>query len=103
MVILGSFSTARLGDGEYEFGEILSLVETPILTEALLHERWENHDLAAEAYWKATIQSDRVRFVGTVLSDVRRQIELTVVFREPERVETFCVTLGDYNRFRTVN
>ena len=103
MVILGSFSTARLGDGEYEFGEIVSLAETPVLTQALLNERWENHNLVAEAHWKAVIQSDRVRFVGTVLSDVRRQIELTVVFRDPERVETFCVTLGNYNRFRNDN
>ena len=100
MVNLGSFCVKPLGDDEYENGTIVPLTETPVLTLALLTERWENFDQNDETHWKSVIQSDAPRFVGTVLSDVRRQVEITVVYRSPHRVVTFCVTLGDYSRFQ---
>ena len=100
MVNEGSFSTAKLGDDEYDDGTLVPLSETPLLATALLNERWENFSLSEETHWKSVIRSNLLRFVGTVLSDVRRQVEVSLIYREPYKIESFCVTLGNYGRFQ---
>ena len=102
MVVEGSYSKSKLGDNEYDDGTLVPLSETPILRQALLTERWENFELHEEIHWKSVLQSGRLRFAGTVLSDVRRQVELSMIFQDPYRMESFCVTLGNYSRFQTV-
>ena len=99
----GSFSSEKLGDNEYEDGTLVPLSETPLLAHALLTERWENFSLNEEAHWKSVLQSNNIRFAGTVLSDVRRQVELSIIYRDPYRMDVFCVTLGNYGRFQAMN
>ena len=76
------------------------------LKEAITTELWLNLSPQTRDYWLAIMQSDLVRFVGTVISRSRCQIEITIRFRERHAVhgymESFCITLQQFNRFRSL-
>ena len=103
MAIAPSMSLRELGDDEYDDGEVYGLTLTTPLGRAITSERWLNMDPARQAFWLNEISTPRVKFVGTVLSPQRQQVELTVIYYDSagntgHRV-SFCITLNDFNRF----
>ena len=103
MVQEGSTSQLPLKEDEYGSGEIVALTRTPILTRALFNERWLNISEETQEYWLSVIRSGSLRFVGTILSETRQQVELTLIYPESSpQAETyihFCVSLPDFRRF----
>ena len=98
-----SMSLQELTGNQYDDGEIYPLDITSPLGQALLLEQWLNLPSSHQAYWISEMYSPRVKFVGTVLSRVRQQVELTYVYRDSigntgHRV-SFCVSLPDFSRF----
>ena len=100
-----SMSTEPLSSGEYSDGEIYSLwaPERVILMHAILTEPWLNMSAETRKNWLILIQSPYVRFVGTVLSRARQQVEITIVFHQPHPVHgcitELCVSLIEFQRF----
>ena len=101
-----SLSTQPLEGDDFEDGEIYSL-ELPsrsILRQAIQNEMWLNMALETRQYWLDLMSSARVRFVGTVVSHARRQVEITIVFSEDHPLfggmVAFCVSLVAFHRFR---
>ena len=99
-------STRSLGASEYRDGEVhdLNAPNRAVLRTALMQEDWLNMSDATRRYWLQLMTSESVRFVGTVISLVRSQIEITIVFSEAHPLYpgmvSFCVTLSNFWRFR---
>ena len=85
----------------------LLVTETPRLYQVVLEDEWLNFEVEAQKELKDTLLSDQILCIATLLSNYRRQIELTVVFKEPRPCGTFlvrfCVTLGDFNRLANLD
>ena len=103
MTITPSMSMKELGDHEYDDGELYPLTPTNALGRAITSERWLNVAPACQSYWLAEISSPRVKFVGTVLSRVRQQVELHVIYYDRSgntgHQRSFCITLENFGRF----
>ena len=97
------YDTSSLKDGEYENGEIIRLDPESALGVALLSEVWLNWPLDAQRRWKSIMVLPDIRFVGTIMSPVRQQIEVTIVSRQHVPGmgihAEFCVTLSNFQRF----
>ena len=99
---MSSFSLSPLGDNEYDDGEVYRLDQTTELGRAIMHEQWLNMTTRHRSYWLSVINSGRCRFVGTVWSSVRRQVELTLIFNDSTFLggsTVFCITLSNPSRF----
>ena len=100
---LPSYSTAPLGDNEYEDGELVPISSTTVLGRAVMFDPWLNFTPAQHAFWLNEISSPQVKFVGTVLSAARKQVELHIIYRnqagETSYEEKFCITLPGFERF----
>jgi len=101
-----SMSSRPLDGSEYTDGEIYD-IDTPsraLLRIALIDEPWANMSDLSRQTWLDLMFSDATRFVGTVLSAVRAQVEVTIVFNQPHPqyggMVAFCVTLFRFQRFR---
>ena len=98
-----SMSLKQLSDNEYDDGELYQLDVSNSLGQALLSERWLNLPLQHQIYWLSEVYSPRVKFVGTVLSRVRQQVELTYIYHDSigntGHQVSFCVSLPDFHRF----
>ena len=96
-------SCQPLKENEYNDGEIVALNRTPMLQAALMTERWLNMPEGLQNHWLRTIRSGVLRFVGTILSEVRQQVEVTLIYPEDSpQTETyihFCVSLPNFRRF----
>ena len=105
-MIVPSLSTRDLSDGEYHDGELhcLHSADRVVLKHALLWEPWLNVSDDTRNHWLALMHSSNARFVGTIISRPRQQIEISVVFAQPHPVYggvgTICVTLSQFSRFR---
>ena len=97
------YDVSSLKTGEYEFGEVIRLNPNSVLGTALLSEPWLNWSSEAQRRWKSIMRLPEIRFVGTVLSATRQQVEVTIISHQ--HVPTmglhaeFCVTLADFQRF----
>ena len=102
-MILPSYSREPFVSADYSDGEIYRLDEGSVLGQAILCERWLNMTSAEQSYWVNLARSAAVRFVGTVLSSSRQQVELTLIYPESSpQAETyihFCVSLPNFRRF----
>lgn len=100
---VASMSLERLSDDQYDDGELYRLDIASPLGQALLSERWLNLPLNQQLYWLSEVYSPRVKFVGTVLSRVRAQVELTFIYRDSigntGHQVSFCVSLPNFQRF----
>ena len=98
-----SMSLRELGDDEYLDGELYGLSLANPLGRAITSERWLNMPEARQSFWLNEFSSPRVKFVGTVLSPMRQQVELTVLYYDSAgntgHKVSFCITLNDFNRF----
>ena len=98
-----SLSTEPLSDGEYDDGELIPVDFTSTLGRAILHDRWLNFDEAAQAHWVRELRSPQIKFIGTVLSRPRKQVELHLIYKNAaggtshERV--FCISFQKFNLF----
>ena len=103
MIVIPSMSDAELGDHEYEDGELYPLTLTNALGRAITSERWLNIEQARQSFWLTEMQSPNVKFIGTVLSRVRQQVELNIIYYDSAgntgRKYSFCITLEDFGRF----
>ena len=101
-----SLSTLPLRGGDFDDGEIyaLDLPSRSTLRQAILSEIWLNMALETQQYWLELMSSSNVRFLGTVVSHVRRQVEITIVFTEAHPIYSgmvaFCISLAAFHRFR---
>ena len=97
------YDTASLKTGEYDYGEIIRLDPNSTLGVALLNETWLNWSAIDQDRWKLIMGLPEIRFMGTILSPVRQQIEVTIISRQPIPTmgvhAEFCVTLADFHRF----
>ena len=102
-----SMSLQPLTDNQYDDGELHQLNPTNALGQSLLSERWLNLPLSHQTYWTSEMYSPRVKFVGTVLSSVRQQVELTFIYRDSigntGHQVSFCVSLSNFSRFLVKN
>ena len=104
-MVTPSLSTRRLRTGDYDDGELYDLhaEERVVLKQALLTEPWVNVSEDTRVHWLNLMHSSNTRFVGTVISRPRRQIEISVIFSRPHPVYggmgSICVTLSDFFRF----
>ena len=103
MILEGSMSLRALGDDEYDDGEVIPVsLESPVV-QALINEPWLNMCDNRREYWLSELRSLRIRFAGTIISRVRRQVELTLIYKD--RIGghghqiSFCITLADFDRF----
>ena len=98
-------STRALGDNDYVDGQIYDLfaVTRSVLKDAILGEQWINMSWETRQQWISLMFSPTVRFVGTVVSRSRQQVEVSVMFRTWHPVHgamvSFVLTLGDFHRF----
>ena len=103
MAPVQSMSVQRLTDNQYEDGEIYQLDPSSALGQALLSEQWLNIPSDHRIYWLSEMYSPRVKFVGTVLSQMRQQVELTFIYRNSigntGHEVSFCVSLENFSRF----
>ena len=102
-MIFPSYSREPFVTGDYADGEIYPLDEASELGQAILRERWLNVTTAEQADWRALLRVPTVRFVGTVISSRRQQVELTVCFQQPHPVyglyASISITLARFQRF----
>ena len=102
-MILPSYSQEPFTSLDYDDGEIYRLDPESRLGQSLLRERWLNMSSADQAYWHNLLRSPAMRFVGTVISSRRQQVEITMCFHEPQPgvglYATVCVTLAQFHRF----
>ena len=107
-MVVPSLRTRPLQESEYCDGEVYDINEPnrQELKQAIMTEIWMNVSSESRHYWLLMIESDLVRFVGTVVSRTRCQIELTLVFKRRHSVHgsmhSFCITLSDFRRFRSM-
>ena len=107
-MVVPSLSKQPLGANDYCDGEIYDLydINRRELCAAILEELWLNVSPDFQHHWLSIIQSSLVRFVGTVVSRSRCQVEITVRFKAPHAVHghmsSFCISLDRFNRFRTL-
>ena len=90
-----------LGDDEYDDGQIYQLVPGSLLDSAIRREPWLNMTDASRRRWIRLMNNPNTVFVGTVLSEPRRQIELTIIYQHNDRrwCVNVMVTLHDFDRF----
>ena len=99
-------SNAPLSDTEHNDLIMKPLQETPLRYWALLNDRWLNFSEESQAYFIDVLLTDtKVAYKGSILSPTRRQIEITLLFNEPnpcgaDRVR-FCVTLECFDQLMT--
>ena len=97
------YEKTSLKTGEYEFGEIIRLDPNSALGNALLTETWLNWSNAGQNKWKSIMGLPEIHFVGTILSPMRQQVEVTIISRQhiPNMGvhAEFCVTLANFHRF----
>ena len=97
---MASMSLTPLEDDEYEDGEVYPINFNTGIGKAIAEEEWLNISDDHRNYWLAVMRSNRIRFVGTVLSKKRKQVEITIVFRDAQSgMVNFCITLEDIDRF----
>ena len=107
-MVAPSLSKLPLGTNDYCDGEVYDLYDRDRqeLCSAIMTELWLNVSPNFQQYWLSVIRSDLVRFVGTVVSRSRCQVEITVRFRSPHalhgHMSSFCITLERFNRFRAL-
>ena len=98
-----SMSTSELTDGEYENGELIAVSMTSPLTRAIMYEPWLNVSNSQRDIWLSELSSPWIKFAGTVLSRVRKQVELTLIYRdqygETSHQRSICISLADFDRF----
>ena len=103
MAPVQSMSIQRLTDNQYDDGEIYQMDPSSDLGRALLSEPWLNMPSNHRDYWISEMYSPRVKFVGTVLSQMRQQVELTYIYRDSigntGHEVAFCVSLANFSRF----
>ena len=96
-------STSELGDGEYENGELIPVSMTDPLVRAIMYEPWLNVPDGLRAHWLSEMSSPRIKFIGTVLSRVRKQVELTLIYRDQtgatSHQRSICISLSHFERF----
>ena len=101
-------SNAPLSDAEHFDLVMKPLQETPFRYRSLLNDRWLNFSEEAQAYFVDVLLNDnKVAYKGSILSPTRKQIEITLLFNEPnpcgaDRVR-FCVTLECFEQLMTTN
>ena len=93
-----------LSNNDYSDGEIYPLVPGSILDRAIRTEPWLNKNDAQRRRWLRLMNNPDTVFVGTVISEPRRQIELTIVLNTNNGVErrwmtNVMVTLDNFDRF----
>ena len=97
-----SYSQLPFGTGDYNDGEIHPLLVGSTLWQALVNELWLNWSLSQQDMWKWRLQQP-LKFVGTVLSHTRQQIEITMVYQDNTGIssgmDTVTVTLANFSRF----
>ena len=97
-----SYSKAPFGTGDYDDGEIKELRTGSSLWHALTGEPWLNWSLTEQFEWKLKMQRP-LKFLGTVVSVPRQQIEVTLIYQDPAGnstgMETVTVSLLDFHRF----
>ena len=100
-------SSRPLLGSEYTDGQIYDLhsEERSELKAALLNEEWINLAESREG-WLGLMLSGQVKFVGTIVSVRRQQVQVTIIFKESHPVfgglVEFCVTLMNFHRFRSL-
>ena len=98
-----SMSQNPLESNEFEDGQIHPLRPGSALWLAITTETWLN---CSEMTRQRILQDMLVptNFVGTILSASRRQVELTVIMKDPATKQSLgmhqlCITLSDFYRF----
>ena len=98
-----SMSQSPLTSEDFHDGEIHPLIVGSVLWNALTTETWLN---CSEATRDQILQAMLVpcNFVGTIISTSRRQVELTVIIKDPQTKQSLgmhqlCLTLADFHRF----
>ena len=98
-----SMSQAPLDSEDFSDGQIHPLIAGSELWLAITTETWLN---CSEATRQRILQAMLVphNFVGTIISSSRRQVELTVVIKDPETKQSLdmhqlCLTLANFHRF----
>ena len=97
-----SYSQLPLDTGDYDDGEVYPLLPNSTLWHALMDELWLNWSLEQQNLWKWKLQQPS-RFVGTVLSRNRQQVEITLIYQDntgnATGMDTVTVTLANFQRF----
>ena len=96
-------SNAPLSDAEHHELVMKPLRETPLRYWSLLNDRWLNFSEEAQAYFiDVLLRDDKVAYKGSVLSPTRKQIEITLLFNEPNPCGAdsvrFCVTVDRFEQ-----
>ena len=98
-----SMSIRRLTSGEYESNEMTPISLTTPLGRAIVNEEWLNMEPSQQEYWLRELSSLHVEYAGTIISSVRKQVELTLIYRDTAlnhgHQVSFCITLADFERF----
>ena len=100
-------SSKPLLGSEYTDGQIHDLHSEgrSELKAALLTEEWINLAESREG-WIRLMLSEQAKFVGTIVSVRRQQVQVTIIFKQLHPVfgglVEFCVTLVDFRRFRSL-
>ena len=98
-------SSRPLSGSEYTDGQIYSIDDDSRVTlrVALLSEPWINLAESQSDLLRLML-SDEAKFVGTMVSVRRQQVQVTIIFKQMHAVyggqAEFCVTLMDFHRFR---
>ena len=97
-----SLSREPFGDGDYDDGEIKELRPGSPLWHALTGEPWLNWPYEHQCMWKLRMRQP-LKFLGTILSPVRQQIEVTLIYQDnvgcSAGMDTVTVTLSEFQRF----
>ena len=98
-----SLSQTRLSDSEYTDGELHPLLAGSLLRSCLMEETWLNCGPETQNFFQNLLRNPHY-FSGTILSQVRQQVELTVITYDtngtsPGAIFVICVTLADFSRF----
>ena len=91
------------GDNDYDDGEFHELIPGSVLEQAIRTEPWLNHSPDFRRRWLRLINGPSATFVGAIISERRRQVELLVMIRldqPPQRWScNVVITLADFDRF----
>ena len=98
-----SMSQSPLDSDDFDDGQIHPLITGTALWSAITSETWLNcsEETRQQMLQKMSVPSN---FVGTIISKRRKQVELTVVIKDPETKQSLgmhqlCITLSDFHRF----
>ena len=91
------------GDNDYDDGEYYELIPGSTLDQAIRNEPWLNHSGDFRRRWLRLINGPSAVFVGSIISERRRQVELMVVIQlnhPPRRWRcNIVISLNDFDRF----